>query len=107
MISVSLSGAMNGDTTLVAISDVPAGSLSISGFATSVKSSFWKNASGVKQMAIAMTERSNLSRSSRRCEMSVPSASGSPSPGLWLICVRLGRRRDGVRRWLQGCRFVG
>ena len=39
---------MNGATTLVAISDVPSGSLSISGRATSVKSSFWKKASGTK-----------------------------------------------------------
>ena len=82
---------MNGDTTLVAISEVPAGSLSINGRATSVNSSFWKNASGTKQMTTAMTERSNLSRSSRRCETSVPSASASPSPGLWLISDRLGR----------------
>ena len=92
----SLSGAMNGETTLVAMSDVPSGSWSISGFATSVNSSFWKNASGTKQMPIAMTERSSRFRSSRRCETSVPSASGSPSPVLWLISdrrVRWRRRR--------------
>ena len=90
-ISDSLSGAMNGEMTLVAIKDVPAGSFSISGRATSVNSSFWKKASGTKQIVTAMTERSRRSRNSSRCETSVPSASGSPSPGLWLISDRLGR----------------
>ena len=91
----SLSGAMNGATTLVAISDVPSGSFSISGRATSVNSSFWKNASGTKQIAIAMTARSSRSRSSSRCEISVPSASGSPLPGLVA--------HQGPSWWCRGC----
>ena len=96
-ISDSLSGAMNGEMTLVAINDVPAGSFSISGRATSVNSSFWKNASGTKQARTTMTDRSSRSRSSRRCETSVPSARDSPSDGLWLIGGRLVRRRGRLR----------
>ena len=41
MMSVSFKGAMKGETTLVAISDVPLGSLSIKGLATNVNSWSW------------------------------------------------------------------
>ena len=78
----SFSGAMNGATTLVAISDVPSGSFSISGWATSVNSSFEKNASGTNTMHTATVARSSRVRNSSRCEISVPSASASCSGGL-------------------------
>src|SRR5512137_2608024 len=97
--SESLSGAMNGATTLVAMSDVPSGSLSISGRAISVNISFWKNASGTKAMNTAMTDLSSRSRSSSRCEISVPSASGSGSPGGVAL---IGRRCRGLDRGFFG-----
>ena len=73
---------MNGATTLVAMIEVPSGSFSISGWATSVNSWFEKNTSGVKHTATATTARSSRVRSSSRCEISVPSASVSGSRGL-------------------------
>ena len=73
---------MNGETTLVAISEVPSGSFSISGCATSVNSSFEKKANGMNTMQTATVERSRRVRSSSRCETSVPSASASFSGGL-------------------------
>ena len=81
-ISDSLSGVMNGETTLVAMIEVPSGNFSISGCATSVNSWFEKKASGMKQIVTATTARSRRVRSSRRCEISVPSARDSGSRGL-------------------------
>ena len=75
--NASLKGVMNGEMTLVAISDEPSGSCAIRGCATSVNSSLAKNASGTNTMITAISARSSRSRSSSRCEISVPSASGS------------------------------
>src|SRR5262245_34923161 len=99
---------MKGATTLVAISELPSGSLSMSGFATSENSSFEKNASGTKTTKTAIVDLSSRSRSSSRCEISVPSASCSGSRLSELIGpARLrggicgpGRRR-GVNRLLR------
>jgi len=81
-ISDSLSGVMNGDTTLVAMIDVPSGSFSISGCAISVNSRLETKASGTKQITTAITACSSRVRNSRRCEISVPSARDSGSRGL-------------------------
>src|SRR6185503_11479531 len=98
--SASLSGVMNGATTLVAISELPSGSLSISGCATMVNSSLENIASGRKTIRIAIIDLSSRPRSSSRCEISVPSASSSVSrvsgligPARPLRFVRSGGRR--------------
>src|SRR6188474_1183961 len=105
--SASLSGVMKGATTLVAISELPSGSLSISGCATIVNRSLEKNASGRKTIAIAIIDRSSRSRSSSRCEISVPSASCSGSRVSGLIGPA--RRRSlggaGRRRRVDGPRL--
>src|SRR5688572_7818682 len=76
---------MNGATTLVAMIEVPSGSLSIRGCATKVYRSFAKNPSGANTMSTATTHLRSRWRSSRRWETSVPSASCSGSAGSRLI----------------------
>ena len=83
---------MKGEMTLVAISEEPAGNWLISGCATSVNTSFAKNASGTKTRMTERNARSSRSRNSSKCEIRVPSASCSGSPLiLWGCLSVLGR----------------
>jgi hypothetical protein len=68
---------MNGDTTLVAMSVVPAGSLASSGSAISVNSSLAYTAQGTNATSSASIAFMSRSRSSSRCDISVPSARSS------------------------------
>ena len=83
--SASLKGTVKGATTLVAIRVAPGGNLCFSGSATNVNSWFMYIAHGMKQMPTANIALSSRSRSSSKCEISVPSASPSGSPSGSLI----------------------
>jgi hypothetical protein len=68
---------MNEPTTLVVSSVLPAGNLSMSGCAMNANSSLANIAQGMKATNSASTALRSRSRSSSRCDISVPSASCS------------------------------
>src|SRR5580658_6719526 len=110
----SLNGVVKGDITPVAIRLLPAGSFASSGCATKLKISLELSTHGMKAMPIATSARSSRLRSSRRCEISVPSTSFSGSA---LIDARPQARRSDCARasaasasaWLSsaGCACAG
>ena len=75
----SLNGVVNGDITPVAMRCVPAGSFSCSGWETYEKMSFEYIMQGTKHRPTPSSALMSRSRSSSRCEISVPSASFSGS----------------------------
>src|SRR5450755_4557373 len=91
----SLKGTVNGDTTLVAISVAPAGSFWLRGLEMNVNSWFMYKRQGMQQTATANAAFISRSRSSSRCEISVPSASslaGSSGSLMGRVVLLRGRR---------------
>src|SRR6185312_13560100 len=88
--SDSLNGVRKGDMTVVAMSWVPLGSLSFRGVATNVKIRLELSMHGMNASPTAISARISRSRSSSRCEISVPSASFSGSSLMGLGPRRIG-----------------